>query len=132
MTSSWCETRMEQLLNPTPPMRTEMGKSPYEVGYTEDELNMRRKAEILKYKKSQQNGTTRREQYSSTMVLAHSTINHYSAYLASSTEECSGTTASNISLPSYYSGVPGKPILLYEPTGVPLYHSRNTRTMLFN
>jgi hypothetical protein len=49
-----CKQRKRQQLFSTPPIRLELQKSPYEIQqngkkYTKNQLDMRRKAEILKY-----------------------------------------------------------------------------------
>ncbi len=112
--------KLIQLFN-LPPPRTEI-ISPYGGQYTQYDLNMRRKAEILKYAGNQSstktNALTKREKFA---LLARGN----SARAYPSTINVDAACAQNLAqiqyTPSYYSDVPGPTTLLYEDDSVPLY-----------
>lgn len=112
--------KLIQLFN-LPPPRTEI-ISPYGGQYTQNDLNMRRKAEILKYAGNQSstktNALTKREKFA---LLARGN----SARAYPSTINVDAACAQNLAqiqyTPSYYSDVPGPTTLLYEDASVPLY-----------
>ena len=54
-TDNACKQRKINMLFNIPPVRLEKAKSPYPT-YTSQQLNMRRKVEILKYKKNSTQG----------------------------------------------------------------------------
>jgi hypothetical protein len=93
--------------------------SPYPT-YTQHELDMRRKAEILQYKANQtntmQNNLTRSEIYSQIVNGSYQTPNQ--------TTTCPNTI---IPKPTYYSDVPGSVQYLYLNPQIPLYNLHVTR-----
>lgn len=93
--------------------------SPYPK-YTQEQLNMRRKAEILKYKSNNQsskaNGTTKSKAWS---ALVNNRTNR-PPIICDQNQDM-------IPTPTYYSDVPGPAQLLYCDTTIPLYnYSTNT------
>ena len=119
--SDYCEQRRMLSLYNIPAPRLEI-KSPYDNGYTVEELNMRRKAEILKYTSNrvstQTNNMTRKEKY---------------AYASSNYTQLKGSTLAFLvdaclnplcrpPKPTSSSDVPGPSMLLYEDASVPLYN----------
>jgi hypothetical protein len=63
---SICSLRRAQMLTNVPPSRIELEASPYVSGYRKIDLDMRRKAEILKYQNAslKTNSFTKRQQFS--------------------------------------------------------------------
>ena len=113
-----CKQRRRQLLFTIPPPRNTI-QSPYPQ-YTQQQLDMRRKAEILKYAGNKQNtktnSLTRTERYAQAMrnrnrVDLTTTVNNVS---------CPDDTI--IYTSSSASGVPGPSIPLYLDNSVPLYN----------
>lgn len=104
---------------PTPP-RVELQPSPYDLGFTQNQLNMRRKYEILQYYPSNQstqtNNLTKKQIYAQA-VQGRSPYQRYTASVVAQLEICPvpqvPTTASN---------VPGPSVLLYLDNTVPLYN----------
>lgn len=111
-----CSQRRKQMLFTVPPSRnTILDKSPYLQGYTSSQLNMRRKAEILKYsgnkQSTQTNSTTKKEFYK----IAMGTVRSSRRVL-----DCSSTDI--IYTHSGAAGVPGPSIDLFLDNSVPLYN----------
>lgn len=96
--------------------------SPYPA-HTKQQLDMRRKAEILKYKSnmvSKTNNLTKKQTYAS---LAQSGSNPYNNFLAQLTSSCpANDTKPTISTAS---DVPGPPMMLYMDPSVPVYNLTN-------
>jgi hypothetical protein len=120
-TNFFCESRKTAQLNnvPTPP-RIELQPSPYEAGFSQEQLNMRRKYEILQYnpttQSTQTNTLTKKQQYSLIMRGYGPQSRRSTATLEQNTncqEPPTVSTASNI---------PGPPIYLYKDPNVPLYN----------
>jgi len=122
--------RRQQALYNVPPVRLNL-VSPYkDNNFTKDQLDMRRKAEILKYKNqnSQKNNLTKAQKWAQIVSGKYSAIiTPFTIDSNSDNPNCSGddliptlTTACD---------VPGPPIYLtYDPT-VPLYNYVNNQTM---
>lgn len=116
-----CAARAAKMLSPTPPMRYEP-TSPYPAN-TQYELDMRRKAEILKYQNTttntKTNNLTKRQKFAR---IINSTGGSVAAAL---TEKCAATDVdgANTPLPAYYSGIRGgaRQMLYYNPK-IPLYN----------
>ena len=108
--SAICEQRKQFQLYNIPPVRVE-SISPYPA-FTQEQLNMRRKTEILKYNKNSTQGTrmTQRQRLAATFR--------------------GGYNAARVVCPNDYkipvlttsAGVPGPPIYLVEDPDVPLYN----------
>lgn len=109
--ASICNQRLRQLLYTVPPNRNELQKSPYPQ-YTQVELDMRRKTEILKYKNpSQSNGLTRSRRWAQI-------VNGSSRSNITTPPICNTDL---ISTPSYACDVPGPITYFITDTTVPLY-----------
>ena len=110
MANEYCNNRPIQDITG----REELQESPYEIGFTQEQLNMRRKVEILKYNatksSSQTNAPTRKQVFSKII-----TTNYRPCPVETITKPIS-TTASNI---------PGRPMYLFEDPNVLLYNYRN-------
>lgn len=108
--------------------------SPYSIngtgettGITPDQLNMRRKVEILKYSSNrmpnQTNSLTKKQQWAKLVTQpTRGTIP------TTNLNNC----VSNVPVSSSASGVPGPYIMLYEDPNVPLYNYTVTRTYAFD
>jgi hypothetical protein len=98
--------------------RLELQLSPYNNGsITQEKLNMRRKAEILKY-----NATTTNSQTNSPnkkQVFSQIINGTYKPCEVDTRSKLISTTASDI---------PGKPMYLFEDSTMPLYNYRNRVT----
>lgn len=123
-----CQQRLQNQINHVPGPRNELqpSPSPYEQGFTQSQLDMRRKVEILEYKASRQNTKTNsftRSQKWSQFIrngsgVSQSVLNQI-ANGGSPIEICPNDKY--IPKPTYYSNVPGPIIdLVYDPN-VPLY-----------
>jgi hypothetical protein len=109
---------MQKMLNPTPPKRY-IPTTPY-LTNTQFELDMRRKAEILKYQKnnSQTNQQTKKQKF--TYLVSKPT----GGITTSSTKarQCAAYDNLYKPLPNYFSGVPGPTSLLWYDASIPLYN----------
>lgn len=125
---SICSQRKKQMLFTVAPPRTNiLNTSPYLQGYTQSQLDMRRKIEILKYSGNKQNTKanrlTKKELYAQTMkgrnrVDLKTVVNN----VVCPTDEI-------IYTPSSSSGVPGPVVNLYIDNNVPLYnYMKNTES----
>jgi hypothetical protein len=114
-----CEQRKRWQLFPIPPTRVELEKNPYTT-FTKPQLDMRRKAEILKYKSnqtnSQTNNLTKKQQY----ALIAKGYGQSISKMDASSNTC--PLDNYIPTPSSASDVPGPPMLLYEDPAIPLYN----------
>lgn len=116
-----CNQRNKQMLFTVAPPRTEiLTTSPYLQGYTQSQLDMRRKVEILKYAGNKQstmtNSLTKKELYSQSMrgrnrIDLNKVVNN----VVCPTDEI-------IYTPSSSSGIPGPITYLYIDNSVPLYN----------
>jgi len=137
-----CEQRRRQQLFPVPPVRAELESSPYNqlingVIYSQRDVDMRRKAEILKYNSNkvstQTNSLTKGQKFSLlvkgfTQQLANTTVQELS----------NGRACPNDALiptPTSSSDIPGPIVLLINDETVPLYkyinptYTRNYSTL---
>lgn len=116
MASFDCSLRLTKMLNPTPPIRYIL-TSPY-PDYNQYQLDMRRKAEILKYNKSntKTNNLTKKQKFS--YIISKFSGGGVTASLS---DQCTNNENVSIPLPSYYSGVPGSTMLFNNPS-IPLYN----------
>jgi hypothetical protein len=119
--NTFCALRKQKMLTniPTPP-RVELQPSPYERGFTQEQLNMRRKYEILQYsanaQSTQTNNLTKKQQYSLS-VRGYGQEQRYSVAALAQMENCPIPQ-----VPTTHSNVPGPSILLYKDDNVPLYN----------
>ena len=110
MTNEYCNNRLKQDIVG----RAELQESPYQKGFTQEQLNMRRKAEILKYNStkssSQTNAPTRKQIFSKIINT------NFRPCPIDSINKPVLTTASDI---------PGPPMYLFEDSNVLLYNYTN-------
>lgn len=134
--SSICNQRKRQQLYAPPPVRLEL-ISPYTGQYTKNQLDMRRKAEILKYSNNTSNTKTNNLTKAQRWAQIAKGTGKSSAYtqLISYTLNDNGNYDQVVSLipnstcpndnmiptPSYACDVPGPIVYLYRDTNVPLY-----------
>ena len=123
MTSTQCSFRKKMQLFNEPPPRYEV-VTPYPE-YTEHDLNMRRKAEVLQHKSDgfKHNGTTKAEIYSKL-------VNRNITKTTGKYDKCIFADALNVksrTLPNYYSDVPGPTTMLYNDPKIPLYMMSNDK-----
>jgi hypothetical protein len=121
--------------NVPPPRYNNLANNPYfkinpSTGllFTNFDLTMRRKAEVLKYSNSSSstktNNLTKRQQWAQ-IVTGKSSLRNSQAYINSDPTPCPQTI---VYTSSTASGVPGPPVLLYEDDNVPLYNYINSAT----
>jgi hypothetical protein len=131
-----CQERLQAQLTNKPPPRNELQPSPYELGFTKFQLDMRRKAEILEYSAVKQNTKTNnptRSQKWSNFVnnrsrVSQSLINDIANNTQPVQQACPDDRL--IPKPTYASNVPGPIIdLVYDPN-VPLYNYQNNTQAL--
>lgn len=117
---SMCNLKIKQQ-SVIPTFRLELQKSPYPT-YSKFELDMRRKAEILKYKSNQQN--SKGNNLTKTQILSRNMINSPTISQATidmiNINNCK--SLSSILTPSSSCDVPGKIILLTNNNNIPLYN----------
>lgn len=122
-----CQQRLQEQINHVPGPRNELQASPYEQGFTQTQLDMRRKVEILEYKASRQNTKTNsftRSQKWAQFIrngsgVSQTVLNQIASGESPVIEICPNDKF--IPKPTYYSNVPGPIIdLVYDPN-VPLY-----------
>lgn len=122
-TTTNCYTRQLKMIFPNPPTRITI-QSPYtEDRYTQSQLDMRRKAEILKYAGSQKSNyigqLTRKQKFS--QIVRGVRPNQRAEQI--------NTDCETVPTLSTRSGVPGKPMMLFLDRSVPLYnYANNTRS----
>jgi hypothetical protein len=101
--------------------------SPYPVN-SKEELDMRRKAEVLKHqgpqKSTQMNTLTKNQQFAQ-VVRGFNPTQKAMRSSRYSLEQISYCDSSNNRTPSSSSDVPGKPMLLYLDQSIPLYNYAN-------
>ena len=122
-----CAQRKKQMLFTIPPPRTTIiDKSPYPQ-YSQSEINMRRKAEILKYtpnkQSTQTNSITKNGRFSQIMT------NRNRVDLTATPNNTTCPENDIIYTSSVSSGVPGPPIDLYLDNSVPLYNYVKENTL---
>jgi len=126
--SNACGTKRRQMLytvnnNRFNPVSPYIQNAQGELVYTQDQLDMRRKAEILQYtaatQNSKQNGTTKKQKFSQivrNMIVPPPT-----------TIDCPNLDM--VPTPTYYSNIPGPVRSLVRDTRVPLYnYIKNTQS----
>ena len=110
----------------SPPIRFNL-TSPYPT-YTPTQLDMRRKAEILKYngvsQNTKTNGFTKSEKWAQ---LARGKTVPYSQYVIRNTSCSVASLKENIPTPSSSCGVPGPIVYLINDPTIPLYNYVNSR-----
>lgn len=117
--------------NIPPPRYTPV--NPYEQGFTQQQLDMRRKAEILQYNKTS-NGKMTKKQAWVTLVRGATQRKQYSSYYIRQLQEGSLNLDEYCPNDKYLptsskkSGIPGPEITLFLDPTVPLYHYNTTQT----
>lgn len=119
MTTIDCAKRLNDMLT-NDPKSTYKPQTPYPQ-YTQYQLDMRRKAEILKYKNNisstKTSDPTKKQNFSYIVNR-----NARGGVPASLSQQCSQTDdGASTPLPSYYSGVPGPITMLFNDPTIPLY-----------
>jgi hypothetical protein len=94
--------------------RLELQETPYQNGVTQQQLNMRRKAEILKYNSTK----------SSTQTNGITKNQIFSKIVSTNYRPCS-VDANNKPMPSSASNIPGPVMYLFEDPNVNLYNYKN-------
>lgn len=126
------QRRKMQLLNIPPTRYTPI--SPYPT-YTQSQLNMRRKVEILKYSASNSNSKTNNFTKSERWAQLISgnyqrrTIPQYDIVKSAENNNVIDCSANDlIPIPSSSSGIPGPTVYLYEDPAIPLYNYNVVRS----
>jgi hypothetical protein len=101
--------------------------NPYEFGYTQAQLDMRRKAEILQYNNTSTGKITKKQSWVN-LVNGSTQRRQFSSYYIKGIQDGTLTPEqicpNDISIPTLTtaSDVPGKPMLLYYDVSIPLYN----------
>ena len=101
--------------------------NPYEFGYTQAQLDMRRKAEILQYNNTSTGKITKKQGWVN-IVNGSTQRRNFSSYYIKGIQDGTLTPEqicpNDISIPTLTtaSDVPGKPMLLYYDASIPLYN----------
>jgi hypothetical protein len=134
------DQKLRQQLNNIPPVRyNNLANNPYKKinpatgqPYTPFDLNMRRKAEILKYSSNrmptQTNSLTKAQRFAQAVNGSYQQRTYSQTYIAENTvngvlQDCPSGVI--VKTPSSASGVPGN-MLLYDDPAIPLYNLINT------
>ena len=135
--SEICQQRLNAQLTNKPPPRNELQPSPYELGFTRFQLDMRRKTEILEYSAAKHNtktnNFTRAQKWSNFINnrarVSQTTIDQIVNNITQPIEELCPQDRL-IPKPTTASNVPGPIIdLVYDPN-VPLYnYQQNTQSL---
>ena len=128
-----------QILNIPPVRYNNLASNPYQTinpatrqFYTKSELDMRRKAEILKYSSNrmstQTNNLTKAQKYAQVINGSYQKRTYPQSFIIANTVNnvvnlCPSGTI--IKTPTTASDVPGTPMLLYEDPSIPLYNFTN-------
>jgi hypothetical protein len=117
---SVCSQRKQSKLLSVPPIRLELQPSPYPA-YNQQQLNMRRKIEILKYSGVHQNTKTNSQsKYQKWSQIVRGKNNVSASLLKNGTLDCSGDEY--IPTPTSSCDVPGPVMILQYDDTVPLYN----------
>lgn len=118
--------KMHMMFNVPPPRLSLI--SPYGGKYTKYDLDMRRKAEVLKYQtqSSKSNSKLTKKQKFAQIV------NSANAYTPEQNSACTSDNNTIIKKYSSSSNVPGKAVILYLDPSVPLYNFSNSISSTFS
>lgn len=126
--SEICQQRLQAQLTNKPPPRNELQPSPYELGFTRFQLDMRRKVEILEYsavkQNSKTNNPTRAQKWSHFVRNGTGVSQRVIEQIANNQQAASELCPEDrfIPKPTSASDIPGPIIdLVYDPN-VPLYN----------
>jgi len=115
-----CQQKKKKIIYNIPPTRQEIVSSPYEIGFTKTQLDMRRKVEILKYssnlQSTQTNNLTKKEKFALLMKGNY-------RQLPNLNNTCLNDDL--IPTPTSSSDIPGPIINIYYDKDVPLYNFMN-------
>jgi hypothetical protein len=122
-----------QLLNIPPQRYNNLANNPYTLNYpgtsrkfTKQDLDMRRKVEVLKYSannsSTQTNRFTKAEIYAQVISGKYQQRTYSNSYITENTKNNQLTTCPTIYTPTSACGVPGPVMYLYEDTNVPIYN----------
>jgi len=122
-----------QLLNIPPQRYNNLANNPYTLNYpgtsrkfTKQDLDMRRKVEVLKYSANNSNTQTNRftkaEIYAQVISGKYQQRTYSNSYITENTINNQLTTCPTIYTPTSACGVPGPVMYLYEDTNVPIYN----------
>lgn len=122
--TAFCNLRYTRLFNVPPPRLTKQSPYPF---FTKTQLDMRRKAEILKYKAVDQNSKTNdltKKQKWANLAKGTGNMSQYANYYKNLNSQNASVCPSDVTLPTLTSasGVPGPPMYLYNDPNVPLYN----------
>jgi hypothetical protein len=109
--------------------------NPYAFGYTQAQLDMRRKAEILQYNNTSTGKITKKQSWAN-VIRGSTQRRNFSSYYIKGIQDGTLTPEqicpNDISIPTLTtaSDVPGKPMLLYYDASIPLYNY-NTENIVY-
>lgn len=104
------------IFNIPPPRYTP--QNPYEAGWTKEQLDMRRKAEVLKYNKTSNGRISKAQSWSQVVNGSYQRRTFSNAYLNNITD----ISCDKIVTYTTGAGIPGPPVPLYLDPAVPLYN----------
>ena len=121
------------LLNIPPPRYNNLANNPYDKNYTQYQLDMRRKAEILKYSSNrmstQTNSLTKAQKYAQLVKGSYQQRTYSQTYINKILADISNGVPLPICpthpTPSIACDIPGPTVLLYQDDAVPLYRYVN-------
>ena len=111
-----------QLLNIPPVRYDNLANNPYLQNFTKFDLDMRRKAETLKYNRATTNKFSKKELYKQAIAGTLQNRTYSNEYISSNSANNQLFRCPNKRTLTTESGVPGPPIYLYEDPNVPLYN----------
>jgi hypothetical protein len=120
------QTRRNGLIFKIPPPRYNP-TNPYNEGFTKDQLDMRRKAEVLKYNKTANGRITKIQSWTQVVSGITQRRAYSSAYLANIGAD---TDCERVVTYTTGAGIPGPAIPLYLDPAVPLYNYNNQSVAL--
>lgn len=104
------------IFNIPPPRYTP--QNPYEAGWTKEQLDMRRKAEVLKYNKTSNGRISKAQSWSQVVNGSYQRRSYSGSYLNNITD----ISCDKIVTYTTGAGIPGPPTPLYLDPAVPLYN----------
>jgi len=121
------------ILNIPPPRYNNLANNPYDKNYTQYQLDMRRKTEILKYSSNrmstQTNSLTKAQKYAQLVNGAYQQRTYSRTYINKIIEDLSNgiplPICPTVNTPSTSCDIPGPAIELFEDVTVPLYNYVN-------
>jgi hypothetical protein len=123
--TAFCNLKSSRRFNVPPTRLTKQSPYPF---FTKDDLDMRRKAEILKYKgvdqNSKTNDLTKNQKWANLVKGSSGNMSQYANYYQTLNNRYTSTCPSDVTLPTLTtaSDVPGPPMYLYNDPNVPLYN----------